>query len=238
MDQLDPADSMPILKLLQANSPELIDGEDKHIEGARAGDIVFAATGEVLPRPVEILVIAKKTLYAEWRPRTAGGGLVGHHPLSIVADARYRKGSPDNQYKEFLGDNDLIYTMYYGIKFLKDGEWTEGILVFSSTSLGTAGRPLNKLIARFKYPDETDMIPFLFSQSYMLDRTAERNDKGNFFCWSVAAGNVQSLEDDAEVLEDCLATQQAAITALPTPGEQLSLPDSGGDAAVEPDEVF
>lgn len=223
MDMLDASSNMPLLKLIATNSPELLPDHDKYIEGCKAGDIVFNATGEILPKPVEFLVVAKTTIYAEWRPKKDGGGLVGHHPLTAVGRPDYKKGNDKSAYKEFLGKNELNLTMYYMIKFKQGDEWVEGILSFSSTGLSAAGRPLNKLISKFQYPEGVDCLPFLFSRSYYLDSFLDKDDENQWYNWKVSEGNVLDFEEDEKLLEDCLETQETAIKALPRPEPQLAL---------------
>jgi len=238
MEMLDQSDAMPLLKLIATNSPELIPDDDKYIEGCKAGDIVFNKTGEILPKPVEFLVVAKTTIYAEWRPKKDGGGLVGHHPLTAVAHKDYRKGNDKSAYKEFLGKNDLNLTMYYMVKFLLNDEWVEGILSFSSTGLSAAGRPLNKLIAKFQYPEGSEVMPFLFSQTYLLDSFLDKDDENQWYNWKVAPGRVLDFKEDVALLEDCLDTQEAAIKELPSPDQpqgQLAI-EGAQDAEVLDDD--
>lgn len=251
MDMVDPLESMPLLKLLAFQSPEIIDPE-KIIEGTKPGDIIFSPTGEILEQPIEFAVIAKTTIYAEWRPKSDGGGLVGHHPQTIVGDPGYKKGSDKSKWDEFLitdgQTNELKLTMYYMIKFLKDeleNEWIEGILAFSKTGLSAVGRPLNKMISKFTYSEEfltkfKDANPFLFSQSYHLSSFLDKDDKNQWYNWKVEPGRVFDLEYDKDFLEDCLDTQQIAIKALPTPSNNPSVtqPALTDSEAVDPNEIF
>ena len=216
MDQLDPSSSMPLIKLLNAQSPEVIDPAKK-IRGASSGDFLFQ--GEVIPAPFEFIVVAKSTVYAEWRPKSEGGGLVAHHPITVVGAPDYHKGSVRSEWDEFLGSNDLIRTMYYGIKFKKGDEWVDAILAFTKNSLSKAGRPLNDMIMKFKYPPADTQIPFLFSQTYLMESFFDSNDKGSWFNWKVTPGRVLDFTEDASLLEDAFETQREIRLSLPAPGQ-------------------
>jgi len=216
MDQLEQSAAMPLLKLLGFQSPEITD-PDKKIEGAQAGDILFAPTGEILKQPIEFVVLSKCSYYAEWKPKSAGGGLVGHHPKTIIGDPEYVKGSDRSEWDEFLGKNELKWTMYYAIRFVKDGEWTEGILAFTKTGNTKAGRPLNDMIKKFQYPEGVDQIPFLFSRTYLLSSFLDKNADNSWYNWKVEAGDIISLEDEQEFLSECYDMVKPAAQALPSP---------------------
>lgn len=201
-EQLEKMESMPLLKLIQSNSPELIEGNDKYIDGCKGGDIVFAAEGKILPRPITFVVVSNCKLYAEWKPKSAGGGLVRHHSPGVVAHPRYRKGDTTSEHKEFLGENDLINTHYFLVEFLDGDIWKKGILAMSSTQLTAAARPLNNRLEKFthtpwpeefKVPpskDKEPRLPPIFAQMFHLNRVASSNKKGNFFNWEVTPGEI------------------------------------------------
>lgn len=236
MDQVEETQSMPFIKLLAFQSPEVID-PDKQIEGAKAGDLIFTPTKEILSQPVEFAVMAKKTIYAEWVPLAKGGGLVAHHGIEVIDHPNYKQGSATSKWDEFLGENELKLTMYYIIKFKKDEEWVDAILAFSKSALSAAGRPLNNMIKNFRYPPEAECFPFLFSQTYLLSSFLAKNDENQWYNWKVEEGTAFDLEDadDQKLLNTFLDASKAAQGQLPAPTEQKKLAPAG---VIEADEVF
>ena len=241
MEDLEKQEAMPLLKLLGFQSPEVIDPE-KQIEGAKPGDIIFSPTREILPQPIEFVVVAKTTLYAEWKPLSAGGGLVAHHPLTTALSPEdgghpdYRMGSPTSQWDEFLGDNELRKTMYYCIRFKTGENWREGILAFTRSGLRSAGRPLNVMLGRFTYPPGITQKPFLWSTTYMLSSFLDKNDENSWYNWTVESGNVLDLETDRDfILETAKIRKENAVPSLPAP---ITHQTPVGALVVETDDLF
>ncbi|MDV7392898.1 hypothetical protein RZS08_16125, partial [Arthrospira platensis SPKY1] len=80
MEELDSGSSMPLIKILQKGSAEVDQDHPDHgkkgIQGARTGNLVFVPEAKILPQPLTIIPLARKSLYEEWRPKKAGGGRV------------------------------------------------------------------------------------------------------------------------------------------------------------------
>lgn len=236
METLDSQESMPLLKVLNKLSPEVDADDEKYIDGAKPGDILFAFDQRILEQPVEFVVLAQRSCYAEWRPRSEGGGFVAHHPRDIIEHPDYKKGSDKSEYDEFLGSNELIFTMYYMIKF-KDGndDWTDAVLAFTKAQLRSAGRLLARLIRRFKYKDDIECVPATFSRSYLLKTFQDKNDQGKWYNFSVEPGHVFDFDKDEDVLTAFLDRQEEAIKALPEPREHRQL-SNGSEAEVVGDD--
>lgn len=136
--------SIPFINILQSNSPECEDGE------AKPGQIVNTVTKEIIDGKKGLVVIPcfKDEKWVEWKPRTAGGGLVGSHlPESkFVQDLITKNGNSkippvgdDGKRVPFKnGSNDVIETHYMYVLILDD-EGTSpmgfGVIPFSSTKI-------------------------------------------------------------------------------------------------------
>lgn len=209
---------MPLLKLLQRTSAEVDedhkDYDKKGISSAKGGDIIFTPEAKILPRPIEILPLAQKTLYAEWKPKAAGGGMVGHHPLSIVTDPTYSKGrNPEKPYAEKLGDNDLVLTIYFCVLFAVEGAWMRGILALTSTQL-KHGRQLQTQIKRFKY-DDPAIKPFIFSRSFLLESQKASSNENTWYEIKLTPNRVLDFTTDALLLQDAMDAYKDATEVLP-----------------------
>lgn len=137
--------SIPFLTLMQSNS-ELVEDEGNNI---KAGDIVNSVTGEVMKQPIIIHPAHKDHFWAEWIPRSKGGGRGDSHednsPLvrSIIKNNNGSRIPPEdadgkrNPFKTPDG-MDLVETFYYYVMIMDaDGASHEGfaILPFSSTKI-------------------------------------------------------------------------------------------------------
>lgn len=218
--------STPLLRIIQDGSPEVKrshkDFAVKGIPGAEPGDILFLPTSEVY-KEIETLVIGQKTVYTEWRPTSAGGGLIGHHPLTIIRDPNYKPRTKDKG--EMLGENELVQTMYFLVLFRKAGsdeEWREALISFSKAGLPNA-RTWAKMILGFRYPDEKQykgVQTFSFSQSYIVSSQTERNAKGDWYGYAFKAGRILDFKADADLLSRAADFARDAQTYLPQPQQQ------------------
>lgn len=217
--------STPLLTMLQKGSAEVdethADYGSKGIPGAKAGDIIYKPDG-TLYKEIEILPIKNIVLYVEWKPKSAGGGLVAHHQLDVIRNPAYRPRDPnDAKSKEMLGSNELVQTSYWVVLFKhQNGEWTEGLLPFASTGL-SASRAMGKLIRSFVYPETSRFkgkSAFAFSRSYILGSEIKRNEKGSWHAFSVKPGIVLDKKEDEALLESTAAYVQKADALLPSVG--------------------
>ncbi len=137
--------SIPFLNLLQSNSPEV---EAQTIPNARAGLILNSVTKEILDQPIIVQPVKREHKWVEWKPRTAGGGLVATHEddsevvkKAIAANGGSRippKGNDGKRVAMKVGTNELVETFYYYC-FLLDPNGMEQIgwcvISFSSTKI-------------------------------------------------------------------------------------------------------
>jgi hypothetical protein len=138
--------SIPFLNVLQSLSPEV---EEQTIPGAAAGMILNSVTKEIMPLPIIFQPFYREEIWVNWRPRTAGGGVISRHepsdPLIQAAIAknggsRIPPRGDDKKIIPFKGPDggELIETYYiYGLILDETGENVEGygVLAFSSTKI-------------------------------------------------------------------------------------------------------
>lgn len=217
MENLDAQASMPLLNIIQQNSPQINKKSDKLIEGAEAGDIFFAPTQEVLTQPIEFTPTAFRTIYVEWVPKSEGGGLVGMHPLSVVDDPAYQQGRI-GKYDEWLGSNELKKTTYVLGLITVDGELTQAMIALAVTGQKVS-RKLQGDIRKFRYPGELKDIPTsVFSRSFQLKSEYEENDKQQgYYNFDFVNPRILDFEADEALLEAATDSAKSANLALPSP---------------------
>lgn len=228
----DIASTMPLLQIIQSGSPEIKRTHEKHserkIEGAEEGDIVFLPDKTLFKSDVgtTFIPLAFRSLYTEWRNLDAGGGFIGTHPMSISSHPSYKR--IDN--KEYLGDNELVSTIYLAILFQNQDELVPGILSFTSTQLRKA-RALSKSITSFRYKENPKIRPPIFACKYRLKTRAESNDKGGWFGWDIS---LEEVIKDADTLDLANEMMVAAQEELPSPSSQQALPTNSDSDEEEP----
>lgn len=197
----------PFLQIVQKGSPEFDDSHPEHsnkkIVGAKPGDIFCTVDRRILPQPVTVVPVAQATYYTEWKPRTAGGGFLGNHPLTVTGSQRYRKGqagTPDEN-KEWLGENELKFTITFVVMYLDGEKWKRGILTFNSTQLKHA-RKWAKQILGLRYEQFPDAEPPIFAARWKLSTENDSNDKGGWKAWKIELDRMLSPEGDAALMTE------------------------------------
>lgn len=100
--------SIPFALVLQSNSPQLVEGDEKYIEGAKAGWFVNSVTNEVIGTGqggFNFIPVSVDHAFKSWAPDR--GGFRGRHDADnpMVMEAR-RSGAAINELKDPEG-NDL-----------------------------------------------------------------------------------------------------------------------------------
>jgi hypothetical protein len=137
--------SIPFISVMQSNSV-LVEDDD---HPAKSGDLVNSVTGEIVPQPIILQPIHKDHLWAEWVPRSKGGGRGDSHEdgSPMVAEILKKNGGSrippedaDGKRTPFKTPEgmDLIETHYVYCLIL-DETGTESVgycvLPFSSTKI-------------------------------------------------------------------------------------------------------
>ena len=222
---------MPILQVIQKGSPQFdethADYGTKRIDGCRPGDIILSSENRVIGRSTNIVVLGVTTIYTVWKPEAQGGGFLGNAPLDIVDHRDYRrgqKGTP-NEHKEWLGSNELKYTMVFDVLFEdRPNVWTQGFINCTATQLKFA-RNFQRQLLTMRHPSNQDVVPPLFIAQWKLSTVAESNEKGSWFGFAVERVKFFDLAADVALLNELMASAKESPKRLPQPG-----PDAGQPA--------
>ena len=221
-DDLEESSSLPIIRILQDQSPEINKRKESYIEGAEAGNLLWNFNHETLTSPLKIVPVGSRAVYVEWIPKDAGGGIVGTHPLTIIQDSRYQK-NVKRENDEWLGDNELKYTRYWCVLALINDVWEKAIVPMTSTQLRIA-REWSKAIAKFKYEKLPNIAPPLFARTWMLSAEVEKNKAGQeYFNFRVRDPVVLDFKKDEDLLNTALAASKVALEQLPNPDANKSI---------------
>ncbi|MBW2636066.1 MAG: hypothetical protein JRC86_00825 [Deltaproteobacteria bacterium] len=127
--------SIPYLTLLQDGSPQCKKKDGAYIEGAEEGMLFNTVTKEVFNGKDGILFqpCATQHVFVEWKPRTAGGGLVAVHKITdqTVLDS---KAAAEKYGKFKIGENDLVETFYMVGQHVDEDGQALGQLMITYTS--------------------------------------------------------------------------------------------------------
>lgn len=104
--------SIPFVNILQAQSPQCMDGKQERIPEAKAGQFHHPLTKRLYDGKKGILIIpvTSRQVYAEFKPRDQGGGFQGLHDPE---DPKIKKILAEGKFGEYkIGGNDLVDTRY------------------------------------------------------------------------------------------------------------------------------
>jgi hypothetical protein len=184
--------SIPFIAVLQQMSPQCGDPRDGGTEGAKPGMLFNTVTGEIWDgrEGVEFVPGTTEHVFVEWVPREKGGGMVTRHAVDsdVVRNARAR-GGDFGKLKTSAG-NDLIETFYvYGV-ICANGEPSERVvLAFTSTKIKIY-KHWNTKVGFFMVPTKNGKArPPLFSHLVKITSTKEKNNKGEFYNFTLSPAN-------------------------------------------------
>lgn len=187
---------IPFIDIIQKGSAEYDrDHENylqKRIEGAQVGAIFNTLTRQILhlpdEEPVSVIPIAFHKAFVEWRPRTAGGGIVQSHtdPAILLQCTRNDKN------QDVLPNGNTIVTSYYMMVLLTDNLPdilnAQAIMVFRSTQIKKCRQWLNRAM-QIRHP-KTGMPMPLYSHKYDISTVGEKNNKGSWRGWKIELGEM------------------------------------------------
>jgi hypothetical protein len=141
---VDSGNLLPVVKLMQALSPELDKADERYVEGAEVGDIVvvdgadkYVFGGEAGIRIIPIIV---RKQWVEWVPRKMGGGFVAAYNTKEEMEAGVTKGNEVQVSIDYLCVTPELV----------EGELKPVVLQFNSaTKLGVA-RSFAEMIKKFR----------------------------------------------------------------------------------------
>lgn len=186
---------IPFLKILQAQSPEVI-GPDGIMEGARAGSLLNTGT-EQLNDEITLVPAFRQHVFVEWKPRDAGGGIVAvHQKDSDVVQASIAASDTFGKYTT-EGGNDLVETFYVFAVVMEDDSPAGFVVVpFSSMQIKKYKKGfINRLAYCLVDNGQGGKVkPPMFAHRITLGTEVEKNDKGvwsNYVVKFAVDNNVQ-----------------------------------------------
>jgi hypothetical protein len=231
-------DSFNLVKLLQANNPELSRDDPKYVRGAEAGDFLFRGKERpVLKGDVGFIMqpYAVKEAWLEWLPERAG--LVTKH-TRIPPEAR----------GERMPSGNLIeYTRYLIFALVDDALHVDTndiwAMTFRSTGLTALSREfIQPLKLQRIVVDRVSRKAPIFGSKWRVRSKRTRNQEGSWFTYvfEVVVKYPEGLsEEEFQIgyeMSQALADAEPSRQALPSQGRP-KIEITSGRAALEPDKT-
>lgn len=197
---------IPMLSILQSNSPQCKRSNGKFIKGAEEGNMYNSVTENLYDgdKGIEIIVASYDRVYIEWIPRNpdgSGGGFVGAHTkdsevvLTATKTEKCRDGVLDN-------GNELANTMQFYVLLKKaEGGVTRMLVPMSSTQL----TPGKTLVAKLQDLVETDpksgksYTPPLFYSIYKLKTVVQTKGENSWYNYKTEFVRTLDIQNEDDV---------------------------------------
>lgn len=175
---------IPILSVLQANSPQCKKSDGKYIKGAEEGMFFNNVTNEVYSGEEGLTVIPCffEMVFIEWKPNR--GGFVEMHPANtpLQKQIKYVLNAEGKEVPTLPNGNLLIETaQYYVLRLKADGSLEPAVLAMSSSALGTS-RKWNYLIKSVNVQGSKGQFnPASYYCHYRITTKPRQNDQYSWF---------------------------------------------------------
>lgn len=189
--------AMPIIRVLQSNSPQCKRSEGAYIAGAVDGTLFNNVTNEIFDGAlgIKVVPIFWEKVYLEWKPNR--GGFAGLHPVDTpLKDQATMKA--DEQGKMLLtlpNGNTLSETnQHYVFVIKEDGSFEPAVISMSSSQLKTS-RIWGSLMKKVFVTDDKGALVMdrsgapiptaSFYATYKLTTKVTTRDKNSWYVFSV-----------------------------------------------------
>lgn len=234
---------VPLIYVLQTNSPQVNKRGDAYIEGAEPGDFWLRHAPQPIVKGTEGLIFVPcywwKDL-VEWVPRDAGGGFVGRHAYEVngkgdvllppgAKEDRDPKNPQRVQYFMENGNELVLTANHAGFVILPDGRWLPYVLPLKSTGLTVSRQWMFSMNS--KRTRDGRVLPS-FSHRYKLLSRHRKNKEGEWFTVEVQDAGMLANEDkplylEARNLEGAFASGAKVAEAEVTAGGESGGHDKG-----------
>jgi hypothetical protein len=178
--------AVPFLRIVQANSPQVIQGQPQFLEEAKPGMFLNTASNQLWDgrEGVYFLPVTYQRSYIEWRPRERGGGFVKDHGSDGEQLLKTTKRNEKN--RDILPNGNELQTaaLYYGYLVEPNrGKAQQVALVLAGTQLKKS-RKFNTALetATIEDPETNRKVKLApFYRLWKLTSIPESNDKGHWF---------------------------------------------------------
>ena len=190
--------SIPFLRILGAQSPQVDESDGAYVEGAKGGMLYNTVTNTVTSGKEGMLVVPcyYNRRYVEWKPRTEGGGYVASYlPDDPIVPTAVRN---DKNEEVLPNGNLLTNTAQHFVMLVEGDQYSRCLITMSSTQLKKSRRWLSQMNAMTAMGKNGPYTFPMMSQFYTLTTVPEQNDLGKWYGWAIARERQLDLSNDFE----------------------------------------
>lgn len=225
--------SIPFLRILMTNSPEVEKRGESYVEGAEPGMIFNTVTKELYDGEAGVIVVPAEYLRraTQWKLRENGGGLVKDWGTDMSVLDRTKR---DEKNRDMLPDGTQITvagTHYCMLVHPETGTCEPVVVGMSSTQRKKSNR-WNTLVSLYQAQHPTipgkTFNPARFFCAYRLTTVPESNDSGSWYGWEIAhETETLRLKNGIDIYKAAKAFGEMAAKGLVKTAEPEPEPEGG-----------
>ena len=220
---------MPFISILQQQSPQVNKRDSSYVTGAEPGMFYNNASQKVYDGEEGILVVPCffRRRYTEWKPRSAGGGLVRDYDTD---DSCLKNCTVDpNTFRNMTPEGNEIVTSgnHYCI-LVEETQISRVLFSMAGTQLKKS-RKWNSVLDEVRLPN--GKVAPTFGSVFRFTTVAEQNDKGNWFGYKISLfGKTleqpggQEIYIAAREFKKLIQSGAVKVAEQPNPGPDLDIP--------------
>jgi hypothetical protein len=231
--------AIPRLAIIEKMSPELEEGDEAYIEGAKPGMIVNKVMGTLHTNdnPLHVIPVYRRRVYLEWVPRNQGGGFVAEHNVADGAELMKSTTRNEKNVDILPGTGNELHNVleFYVLCTADGGETFEPAIISMSRTRMAEGKKWNMRIDNFLRGGQK-ITPL--AQVYPLTTAKRDNPDGvsHVFKVGTAAFLPEFVENDGDVFAQAKSFLDAireGTAQIDRDAEAKAATGGAGDSEVE-----
>jgi len=189
--------AIPIISILQANSPQCKRSDPKYIEGAHEGCLYNNVTESLEgdeEHGITVVPCFFEKVFIEWKPNR--GGFVAIHPANTPLRDQIKmvKNSEGKDVPTLPSGNNLIETdQHYVLVLKRDGSFEAAVIAMSSSALRES-KKWNTFVEQVTLRDANGkpFKPARFYGKYKITTKARAKDSYSWATWAIEPAGVNT----------------------------------------------
>ena len=224
--------AIPMLMILQSNSPQCDRTQPEYVKGAQSGDYFLNTTQELFKEEgVNVVLCYFDRHFLKWMPRNEGGGFRGSLTTAQyardVADGKITRQTDDKGREvEMTQEGEVVRDtrVHYVMVVRADGSYTPAVFSLSSTQIKKSKMWLAQ-IDQFRADGPNGKFqPPSFAHVFNLTAVGESNDQGS---WSGVKVSRVGYVMTAELYAACKKFHEAMRDSAPPVQAPSETPAAG-----------
>jgi hypothetical protein len=203
--------SLPFLKILTNNSPQVTQGDSKFIENARPGQVINTVLNKLYNGKDGFKVVPcfYKFEYVEWADRGKADSLAPVNSYPATSDIMTKTKRGDDRKDRLDNGNYIEPTHYHYVLIVDENDQPAetAVIVMKATQAKKSKKWNSMMLSQRRKGAKGFFQPPTWSQIYILKTVLEKNNLGSWFGWEVEhdkdISNTTLMESAQAFYETC-----------------------------------